>query len=166
MRRLLLTSLLAALLTVGLCSAAQATRYVGQADGVRVVLRVKGSKVVAANVFARLYCTIFEGGHHLNRVHRTYATPESPLKIDPTGLFRWKSPGGLQEEGFEEEEELIGHVRRRVVTGSFEYRISHSGGHRSVRCQTGSFTPRNARVQFRARRRLPQAQSGASSASS
>jgi hypothetical protein len=90
------------------------------------------------------------GRRHLSRASFGFGSPEYPLNIGPKGTFRWKSPGGLQEEGFEVEESFIGHVTPWAITGSFEYRYSLSTPKRSIRCQTGRFPSRDRRVAFRA----------------
>jgi hypothetical protein len=152
MRRLVLFFSLLSVVALGAAPGSQASFYVGHGEGIRVAFRVKGDELVWANVFVRLYCTRRNGERHLNRYAQNYATPDYPLHIDRDGAFKEESPDGVQEEGFSEEEALVGRVGAKTVTGKFEYSFSFSLPHRKVDCQTGSypFGHRTA-VPFRAR---------------
>jgi hypothetical protein len=145
--------ILAACLLMGIAAYAQGALYLTHEDGIRVAVRVRGSKVVTANVVVRLYCLRSDGSRHLNRANLGYASPQYPLQIRGDGLFGYRTPEGAQEVGVSEQEELVGHVARRTVTGAFEYTSRLSTKSRQERCQTGGFLARERRIKFRARLR-------------
>jgi hypothetical protein len=134
-------------------TAAEAALYVGGGKGIKVTFRVKGHKLIQADVVARLYCIGRDGKEQFDRIEQQYATREDPLRIDRRGGFRWSTIGTRQEESFSLEEFLGGRVSGDSVTGRFEY--FRSGGRRQTRCRTGSFPlePGDTAVRFVAQRR-------------
>jgi hypothetical protein len=151
-RRSLLSMTLALVvaLAMGLASGAQAGFYLGHGHGIRVAIRVEGSKVIAANFFVRLYCLGPHGSRHLNRANLGYASPQAPLKLDRDGTFRQETPEGAQEAGLRVEDELVGHVGGGAVTGSFRYELAITRKSGRTICQTGSYPFDDARLPFRA----------------
>jgi hypothetical protein len=153
MRRTFLTLVIG--LAVGLvaATAAGAALYVGGGEGIGVTFRVKGQKLIQADVVARLYCVGRRGGEQFDRIEENYATPEDPLRLDRRGGFRWSTIGGRQEEAFSQEEFLGGRVSGGSVVGKFEF--LRSGGRRQTNCRTGAFPldPGTTAVRFRAQRR-------------
>jgi hypothetical protein len=126
-------------LAVGLVAAttAGAALYVGGGKGISVTFRVKGQKLIQADVVARLYCVGRHGGDQFDRIEEEYATPEDPLRLDRRGGFRWSTIGERQEEAFAQEEFLGGRISGGSVMGRFEF--FRSGGRRQTNCRTGSF---------------------------
>jgi hypothetical protein len=153
MRRATLISLLLLALSLGSASSSEAALYRDGGDGIRIVLRVQGAKVVWANVFVRLYCKRPNGERHLNRYKLNYASPQHPLRLDRRGRFRWDTRGQRQEEGFTQEDALIGRVGAERITGQYEYYRSFTLGRRDVTCQTRSYPFGPALMSFQARRR-------------
>lgn len=152
MRRATLIPILVLALSLGATSSSEAALYRDSGNGIRVVLRAKGSKLVWANVFVRLYCIRSNGERHFNRYKQNYATPDDPLRLDRRGRFRWVSKN-RQEEGFSLEEALVGRVGAGQVTGRYEYYQSFTLPNRDVVCQTGTYPFASPLVTFRARRR-------------
>jgi hypothetical protein len=152
MRRGVLIPLLSLALGLGPATGADAALYRKSGNGMRIVLRVQGKKIVWANVLVRLYCTRPNGERHFNRYKQNYASPEQPIRLDRRGRFRRVSKG-RQEEGFSEEEELTGRVSGSQVTGQYEYFRSFTLPHRAVTCQSGSYPFSSPLVTFLARRR-------------
>jgi hypothetical protein len=154
MRRALLIPILALALGLGSTSGVEAAQYVGGGQGIRVTFRVKGNKVVQADVVARLYCIGPKGRRHFNRVRDEYAFPDAPLRLDRRGVFRWDTRGLRQEEGFAEEDFLVGRVGRDSIAGRYEYSRRVNYGDRQEDCRTGSFPqkPGVTEVPFRAQR--------------
>jgi hypothetical protein len=155
MRRVLLVFILALMLCLGPAASSQGAFYFGQREGIRVAFRVKGHRLVWANVVARLLCIRPNGEQHFNRIKRNYATPEYPLRLDQSGGFNWDTRGRRQEEGFSVEDLLVGRVGTHLVTGRYEFTRRFSHHHRRVVCRTGldPAHPGRAEVPFRARRR-------------
>lgn len=154
MRRTILVSALSLMLVLASASGVEAAFYVGRGGkGIRVAFRTQGQKLVLADISVRLYCVTADGERHFNHFKRRYASPESPLRLSGSGKFRWDSSGRPQEEGFTEEEFLVGRVGHDFVTGRFEYHRSYNLQHRRVRCQTGTYPFGPSAVPFRARRR-------------
>jgi hypothetical protein len=151
MRRTTLISILVLAVSLGSASNSDAALYRASGDGFRIALRVKGAKLVWANVVVRLYCTRPNGERHFNRSKRNYASLEYPIQLDRRGRFRWISRG-RQEEGFALEHALFGRVRADRVTGKYEYFRSFSLARRDVTCQTNSYRFGPRLVPFRARR--------------
>jgi hypothetical protein len=133
---------------------AEAALYVGGGKGIRVTFRVKGHKLIQADVVARLYCIGRHGEEQFDRIEQQYATREDPLRLDRRGGFRWSTIGARQEESFALEEFLGGRVSGDSVTGRFEY--FRDGGRRQTNCRTGSFPlePGETAVRFMARRQV------------
>lgn len=147
---------LISMLVLGLsATSAEAAFYVGGGKGIRVTFRVKGHRLVWANVVARLLCVRPNGEQHFNRIKRNYATPDYPLRLDGRGGFRWDTRGRRQEEGFSVEDFLVGRVGPNLLTGRYEFTRRFSLRHRRVVCRTGldPAHPGRAEVPFRARRR-------------
>jgi hypothetical protein len=152
MRRSALIPLFALALILWPAPDAGAALYRTSGDGMRIVLRVQGNRVVWANVLVRLYCTRPNGERHLNRYKQNYASPENPIQLNGRGRFSSISRG-RQEEGFVEEEALFGRVGAERVTGQYEYLRDFILPHRDVTCQTRSYPISPRLVAFRARRR-------------
>jgi hypothetical protein len=153
MRRPIVIALLLSVgVSLGLVSSSGAALYVGGGKGISVTFRVKGQKLIQADVVARLYCVGRHGGEQFDRIEREYATREDPLRIDRRGGFRWSTIGERQEEAFAQEELLGGRVDGGSVMGKFEF--LRSGGRRQTNCRTGSFPldPGATAVRFRALR--------------
>jgi hypothetical protein len=150
MRRSIVIAILGLAVVLSAATAAEADLYVGGGKGIRVAFRVKGHKLVQADVVARLYCTRRQGQNQFDRVERRYATREDPLRIDRRGGFRWSTIGSRQEEAFAQEDLLGGRVSGGVITGRFEF--LRSGGRRHTNCRTGSFPlqPGDTDLRFRA----------------
>jgi len=151
MRRLTLISIVALALSLGSAPGSKAALYRDSGDGFKISLRVKGAKLVWANVFVRLYCTRPTGERHLNRFKLNYASPEYPIRLDGRGRFRFDTRGFRQEEGFTQEEALIGRVGAGRVTGQYAYYRSFTLNRRNVTCQTRSYPFGPSLVAFRAR---------------
>jgi hypothetical protein len=153
MRRFSLIALLGLLLLLASAPGAGATVYVGGGKGIKVTFRVKGQKLIQADVVARLYCNGRRFQEQFDRIEREYATREDPLRIDRRGGFRWSTIGERQEEAFSQEEFLGGRVSGGSVMGKFEF--FRSGGKLQTNCRTGSFPldPGPTSVRFRALRR-------------
>lgn len=154
MRRALLIPILALALGLGPAAGAEAAQYVAGGKGIKVTFRVKGNKVVQADVVARLYCVGPDGRRHFNRVKEEYAFPDSPLRLGRRGVFRWDTRGQRQEEGFTRQEFLMGRVAPASIAGRYEYFRSSGSGDRRVSCRTGSYPlrPGVTELPFRARR--------------
>jgi hypothetical protein len=153
MRRAIVTGILAVVLSLGLANSSEAALYVGGGKGISVTFRVKGQKLIQADVVARLYCVGRHGGAQFDRIEKEYAMREDPLRLDRRGGFRWSTIGERQEEAFSQEEFLGGRVSGGSVMGKFEF--FRSGGRRGTNCRTGSFPldPGDTAVRFRALRR-------------
>jgi len=153
MSRTILIAIVALALVVGATADSEAALYVGGGKGIKVTFRVKGHKLVQADVAARLYCAGRHGQNQFDRVEQRYATREDPLRLDRRGGFRWSTIGERQEEAFSREELLGGRVSGGVITGRFEF--FRSGGRRHTNCRTGSFPlePGDPALRFRARLR-------------
>jgi len=149
MRRTTLILFFVLALSSGSASSSDAAFYRDGGNGIRIALRVKGAKLVWANVLVRLYCTRPNGERHLNRYKWNYASPQQPIRLDRRGRFRSVSKG-RQEEGFAEEEALTGRVGAGRVTGRYEYFRNFTLAYRDVTCQTGSYPFGSPLVTFRA----------------
>ena len=127
--------------------------YVGGGKGISVTFRIKGHKLIEADVVARLYCNGRHFQEQFDRIEQWYATREDPLRLDRRGGFRWSTIGERQEEAFAQEEFLGGRVSGGSVMGKFEF--FRSGGRRQTNCRTGSFplSAGNTTLRFRALRR-------------
>jgi hypothetical protein len=156
MRRAILTAILVLMLSIAVVASSEAAFYVGGGKGIRVAFRVKGHKLVQADVVARLYCVGPRGRRHFDRIKEEYAFPDVPLRVDRRGRFRWDTRGEPQEEGLTLEELLVGRIGPDLVTGRYEYFRSLNFGRRRVRCRTGSYPlrPGKTEVPFRARRQV------------
>jgi hypothetical protein len=156
MRRSIPIAILVLALGLGAAATSEAAFYVGYGNGIRVTFRVKGHQLIQADVVARLYCVGPHGRRHFNRIRQEYAFPDSPLRLDRRGGFRWDTKGERQEEGFTVEDFLAGRVGRNAITGRYEYFRSMNFGHRRVKCRTGSYRlgPGETEVPFRARRQV------------
>jgi len=150
MRRAILIPILALALGLSFTAGAEAALYVGGGKGIKVTFRVKGNKIVQADVVARLYCVGPHGKRHFNRVKEEYAEPDYPLRLDRRGGFRWDTRGQRQEEDFALEEFLGGRVGPDSIAGRFEYFRSST----RVSCRTGSYPLRAGvtELPFRAHR--------------
>lgn len=153
-RRTILTAILALALGLGATADAQAAYYVGGGKGIRVVFRVKGHKVIQADVVARLYCIGPHARRHFDRIKYDYASPEQPFRLDRLGGFQWDTTGLSQEEDFRLEDFLAGRVSGDMVKGRYEY--FRAGGRRHTDCRTGSFPrlPGETAARFVARRQV------------
>lgn len=149
MRRATLISVLVLALSLGSASSSEAAVYRDRGDGIRIVLRVKGSKLVWANVFVRLYCRRSNGERHFSRYKQNYASPDYPLRLDGRGRFRWVN--NSEEQGFSLEEELVGRVGAGQVRGRYEFYRGYTLPSRDVTCQTGTYPFASPQVAFRAR---------------
>jgi hypothetical protein len=149
MRRSIVIVTLALLFGLGMTVNSQAALYRGGGKGISVTFRVKGNKLIQADVVARLYCVGRYGGEQFDRIEQRYATPEDPLRLDRRGGFRWSTIGERQEEAFSQEEFLAGRVSAGSVMGKFGF--FRSGGRRQTNCRTGSFPldPGATAVRFR-----------------
>jgi len=107
MRRAALIPVLAVVLARSAAPSAEAATYSAHGDGLKVVFRVKGHRLVWAGVVARLYCKGPQGRRHPYRTNELYAAPGFPLRIDRRGVFRNDTRGVRQEEDYSVEEFLI-----------------------------------------------------------
>jgi hypothetical protein len=139
MQRAALIPVLAVAIALAASPSAEAAAYFAHRDGLRVVFRVKGHRLIWASVLARLYCKGPQGRRHLYRTNELYAAPTFPLPIDRRRVFRYDTRGTRQEEGYSVEELLIGRAGDAAVTGRFEFSEVKSYGHRYVSCRTGSY---------------------------
>lgn len=154
MRRTIVTGILSAVLTLAVVGSSEAAVYVGGGKGISVTFRVKGHKLIEADVVARLYCNGRNFQEQFDRIEKRYATREDPLRLDRRGGFRWSTIGERQEEAFSQEEFLGGRVSGGSVMGKFEF--FRSGGRRQTNCRTGSFPlePGDTALRFVAKRRV------------
>lgn len=144
--------MLALVLVLGEANQASAALYVGGGHGSRFTFRLKGHRVVSAEVSTHLYCRTRPGNKREIRPEELgYANAENPLRIDADGIFRQIERPGVQGDAFSTETALIGHVGPRLIKGQFEYSyvVSEEAWEE---CQTNRFPYGPAQVTFRARR--------------
>lgn len=146
-----LTLILALAFGLGTASSANASLYVGREHGTRITFRVEGRRVVWADITTHLYCKLGWGGRVVRRKDLGFANARNPLRIDGSGIFRQIERPGVQGEGFQMEEALIGHVGPHLIKGRLEYSYVEAEG-RWEECQTARFPYGSPLMRFRARR--------------
>lgn len=81
-----------------------------------------------------------------------YASPRHPLRLSRRAQFGWDSRGVRQEEGYSEEEALLGSVGAELISGRYFYLRSFNLQRRRVTCRAGTypFDRRESEVPFQA----------------
>lgn len=123
--------------------------YSGRSHGVKTVFRLRGHKLIQAQISIPLVCTA-EGRRHRSRVEAENATPRRPIVLNKRGRFRRTEERIYSnEDAFER---FAGRVTPRGIVGVVEvrWRTDIPGGWE--KCHTGRFGGGMEELSFRARR--------------
>jgi hypothetical protein len=125
------------------------TLYTGRGKGVRAQFRLRGHKLIQAQLSVLLVCAA-EGRRHRERQEIGLASPRRPITVNKRGEFRRART--YLKFGYDEYESLVGKVTSRSVVGTIEVRMNSPipGGNET--CHTGHFGSGMEQLDFRARR--------------